>query len=702
MHVASSGRFEPEDTSTKNTLPVTLGQIADLAGVGPSAVSNWRKRFGDFPPPVASATDGRDLFSLPAVEAWLLTHGRLGPAFESERVLWQAVDILRGYFDVRGIVEVLCAALAYVYVGNGRLAGAEARRPPVDPSLGEVFAPLETVEPAPRERLVALVDALHREAIPSLIDEALALHPRFVETRTSKRLVELLIRLGLGGTTASACERIFDPAAGQGGLLLAAAKAAPPGVELAGQEINEAAWRIAMQRLLVEGHNAALALGDSLIDDANPSLRADLVLCDPPYGLEVRFPSDSPTDSRWAFGLPGTGAADYAWLQHVIHHLSPSGWGYVLLPASTLSRGGRDAKIRAQLLRRGAVEAVVALPPRVAEHTAIPLALWILRAPSDTEEPARILLVDGAGGGEQSDEPLDEGLIERIGRVVEHWRARAEVCDSDRGFAAAVPVLELLGPHTSLRPAHWVHQASEIDIVQRRRDFRSAIDAADAARLRLLTEAKIDSSRLRGDPGALAWVSVRDLLTEGRADIVRGIRVRPDDIRPSGTPILRAQDVPRESRLPTVHVDPETLPRSCPLTRPGDIIVAFVGGRLNTSVEWRGGRVPALPVQVLRLEEDWLDPALAAAFLASPSNRHLAAGASSRRAHLDLRELQLPAIPRDQIATLSEALGALTATETLAHELLAASDHARDALLDLGGYVAAGELSDIREQPRPR
>jgi N-6 DNA Methylase len=701
MHVASDARFGFIDTSTENKLPVTLGQIADLAGVGPSAVSNWRKRFDDFPRPVASATDGRDLFSLPAVEEWLLANGRLGPAFESERVLWQAVDILRGYLDARGIVEVLCAALAYVYVSDRRSAGAEDPRR-LRHSPAEVFAPLERIEPAPRERLVALVGKLHRDAIPSLIEEALALHPRFVETRTSQRLIELLVRLGLGGTTAAACERIFDPAAGQGGLLLAAAKAAPPGVELAGQEINGAAWRIAMQRLLVEGHSAALARGDSLLDDADPGLRADLVLCDPPYGLQVSFPSRPPTDSRWAFGLPGTGAADYAWLQHAIHHLSPAGRGYVLLPAGTLSRGGRDAKTRAQLVRRGAVEAVVALPSRVAEHTATPLALWILRAPSDTGKAARVLLVDATGGGEKSGEPLDEGLIERIAQVVEHWRARAEVRDADRGFAAAVPVPELLGPHTSLRPARWVRQASEIDVAQRRRDLRSAIDATDAARLRLLTEGKMDSSRLRGNPRALAWVSVRDLLAEGRADVVRGIRVRPDDIRPSGTPILRAQDVPPDSRQPTEHVDPETLPRSCQLTRPGDLAVAFVGGRLHAAVERHGGRVPALPVQVLRLEEDWLDPALAAAFLASPSNRHLAAAASSGRAHLDLRELQLPAIPRERTAALREALSALTTTETLARELLAASDRARDALLDLGGHAVADEPADVHEEPRPR
>ena len=451
MHVASSGRFGSTDTPTKSTLPVTLGQIADLAGVGPSAVSNWRKRFDDFPRPVASATDGRDLFSLPAVEAWLLAHGRLGPAFESERVLWQAVDILRGYFDIRGVVEVLCAALAYSHVSDRRPAGADTlRHARAQPSFAEIFAPLETIEPAPRERLVALVGELHRDAIPSLIDEALALHPRFVETRTSERLTELLVRLGLGGTTPAACGRIFDPAAGQGGLLLAAAKAAPPGAELAGQELNEAAWRIAMLRLLVEGHDPALALGDSLINDADPGLRADLVLCDPPYALQARFPADSPTDSRWAFGLPGNGTADYAWLQHVIHHLSPSGRGYVLLPAGTLSSGGRDAKIRAQLLRRGAVEAVVALPPRVAEHTAIPLALWILRAPSDTGKPARVLLVDGASGGEKSGEsPWTKGSSSTSGRS-SSTGARAPTCASP---IAASPQLFPCSSCSDRRPA---------------------------------------------------------------------------------------------------------------------------------------------------------------------------------------------------------------------------------------------------------
>ena len=115
-------------------------------------------------------------------------------------------------------------------------------------------------------------------------------------------------------------------------------------------------------------------------------------------------------------------------------------------------------------------------------------------------------------------------------------------------------------------------------------------------------------------------------------------------------------------------------------------------------VEERGGRVMALPVQALRLDEEWLHPAVAAAFLASPRNRLIMAETTSGSAHVDIRELQLPAIPLGEAAELQDVLNRIEATELLAHENLSASREAREALLDLGGYVAAPERLDAPDE----
>jgi hypothetical protein len=683
-----------------STPPVTLSQIAELAGVRPSAVSNWRRRFDDFPRPTASATGGRDLFLLADVEVWLARHNRLAEAKESERLMFTAGDILRSELDARQIIDVLCAALAFVF-GRGGVDGAPGsaafdRLMHDDPSAAEIFAPLATLKPETRTRLLELVGRLDHAAVPGLFDAVLARHTRFVETRTSDRLVELLVRLSVEDPTTISPDRVFDPAAGQANLLLAAAKAAGPGVELAGQEIDHAAWRIAKQRFLVEGRDATLALGNSLLEDAYPDLRAEVVLCDPPYGTRAEFSAASLADGRWAFGLPGTGSTDFAWLQHVIHHLTADGRGYVLLPTSTLSRGGREADVRAQLLRRGAVEAVVALPPRAAEHTAISLALWIVRGPREESKP-EVLLVNAASAGAKPGEPLDNAMIERVAETIGVWRMSAEVRESDRGFAAPVSVLDLLGPHATLRPGRWVHRESDLDVDQRRRDFENAVGAARAARRRL-SAVDFGTGAPPGDPRALAWISVRDLIADGRASIFRGIRLRPEDDRPSGTPVLRARDIQHGGRPPAAHVDLEKLRLRPRLTCPGDIVVSLVDGRLRTMVEERGGRVMALPVQALRLDEEWLHPAVAAAFLASPRNRMIMAETTSGSAHVDIRELQLPAIPLGEAAELQDVLNRIEATELLAHETLIASREAREALLDLGGYVAAPERLDAPDE----
>jgi hypothetical protein len=690
----------PDEYAASDAPPVTLSQIAELAGVRPSAVSNWRKRFDDFPPPTASATGGRDLFSLDAVEKWLVEHNRLAGAKESERFLFKATEILRAELDVKGIIDVVCAALAFVYVraDPDELAGGVAfdRHMLDDPAFAEPFAPLARLKAEARVHLLQLVGQLTPASIPSLFSEVLARHQRFVETRTSDRLIELLVRVGIDGRGTSAVTRVFDPAAGQASLLLAAAKVAGPGVELIGQELNHAAWRIAKQRFYVEGQGARIELGDSLLKDAFPDLRADVVLCDPPYGLKTHFSATALADGRWTFGMPGTGAADFAWLQHAIHHLTADGRGYVLLPAATLSRNGRDAEIRAQMLRQGAIEAIVALPPRAAEHTAISLALWIVRRPIDESNP-KVLLIDGTRASPRPGEPLGEALIERVAGALEVWRQDAEIREADHGFAIGVPVTDLLGPRANLRPARWVHQESQLDVEQRRRDFRSAARAASESRWQLL-EADIGTGKLMGDPSALAWISVRDLIADGRAELVRGIRLGPEDARSSGTRVLRNRSMQPGDPEPPEYADLTTLPQTPRLTRPGDIVLSLAGDDLRTFVETQGGCALALPLQALRLDEEWLDPTVAAAFLASPRNRRLLAGMAPMQAHLEVRELQLPAIPVDQVAELRKTLGQIERSEQLARDVLISSREARDALLDLGGYVATPEQPDTHHE----
>lgn len=683
----------PEPAAGRGRIPpITLGQIADLAGVGPSAVSNWRKRFEDFPPPTTSAPGGRDLFSLPAVETWLARHDRLAKERESERLLFKATDILRGELDVGGILAALCSALAYAYV-QGRREGTERDSAPYK-GLGALWGPLLMLEPPTRVRLEELVGDIEPAAVPLLMEEILARYPRqFVETRTNDRLIELLVALSLARVPGSLPLRIYDPAVGEGGLLLAVASAADVPVELVGQDTNAAALLIARQRLFVNDRDAILTRGDSLLGRSEGDVQADIVVCDPPYGSRLDPLESARANRQWVFGAPGPNS-DFAWLQHIVSRLAPEGRGYVLMPSGSLFRAGKDAKVRAALLGSGAVEAVVTLPGKVAERTAVPLALWIVRRPREGSS-GRVLLVDGAGAHPNAAEPLDEVHIERIAAAVDVWRDRGEVAEPDRSFAVAVPFGDF-GADANLMPARWGCRGYELNVEQRRREFRDAVDAAGKARRRML-DIEVDAHKLRGDPTALAWTSVGDLIAEGRAWLVRGARWRSDDASREGMQVLRPGDMGCGEESSRVYVDPAAAAsRFLPVTHRGDIVV-LAGARLETMVEEQGGRMLALPLHVLRLNEDWLDPVIAAAFLASARNRRLAKEMGSNHPSLVIPELQLPRIPADEACSLRAALDRLAVGEELARDVLTASREAREALLDLGGYVTP-RLSGAEEE----
>jgi hypothetical protein len=702
VHPRDNERPSTHTAAGTSAPPVTLSQVAELAGVRPSAVSNWRKRFVDFPEPMGSTTGGRDVFSLDAVETWLAGHNRLSDTRAHERLVFEATDILRSELDVRRITEVLCAALALAYVVDDRTALLDedfaktiGDRERVEPSLTGVFTPLEGLTPPSRRRLLELVARVDRGTIPDLFELALRRHPRFVETRTSDRLVDLLVELGIGAPTGKV-ETIFDPAAGEGNLLLAATRMAGRNAIAIGQELNEAGWRIAQQRFRVHDLGVALSLGDTLLHDAHPALQADLALCDPPYGVKVDFPGEAIADPRWQFGLPKSGISDYAWLQHIIYHLAPEGRGYILLPLRTLARRGRDAETRAHLLRRGAVEAIVALPPRAAEHTAIPLALWVVRPPNDHGETAPVLLVDAASEPGKPSEPLDAALIKRIAHTFREWRAHARVLPADRSFAAAVPVIELLGPRSSLVPAQWVSRGSTMDFQQRRRALDHAVGRIRSAHEELLS-GEIDAVQLHSEPDSLTWVSMSDLIADGRVELIRGFRLTSEDQRQEGVHVFRAHDLDSERSGERCYVDPTALRHTSKPTMSGDIIVSALSGQVKAMVDRRGGSLLALPVQALRLHGHWLDPEVAAAFLESRRNQRLA-GAAAQLVQLDLRELQLPLITLPQAAALGAVLGQLDASERLARTILSASRDARDALLDLGDRLAnAADRSHHRD-----
>ena len=679
---------------------VTVSQIADLAEVGPSAVSNWRKRFSDFPSAVQTAAGGRDLFELEGVEQWLAQHGRLASESKGKRLIFEAADSLRAEVAAGPMVEILGAALALVAVERRRTQRESEEQPSVeslltaaatvDPDLAEVFSPLREIDRRAAKRILSLVVEVDVSDLSACFDWVVSRRHQPLDAHSSDVLTGLLVTLigDEGGV-------VYDPAAGSGGFLLALwrATAGAERPRLCGQELRASAWRIARQRSLVHDVPVSLVRGDSLLEDGWPELRADVVVCDPPYSSKKSWPANSTGDPRWISGRPPA-RTDFAWLQHVAYHLSQAGRGFVFLPIGSLFRRGREADLRRELLAEGVVEAIVGLPPGSAHNTGIPLALWILRRPGGDEDRDAVLLLDSTALGSSPRAMLDSEAMTQMAEVLREWRAGQGISDQDRAFAASVPVLELLRGEVNLAPARWI--GSDLTAADRGRqeaEFAENLHDLDRSRAALAPALAIPSPA----PGRSSrqWIRI-DQLVEGRAaQIIRGVRIKPEDCVPAGAPVVRPGDVfaglagndgPR-------FVDPASIGPQVVLTMPGDVVLAAAKGRLTAVVDRQGGRVLASPLQGLRLERGSMDPEIVAAFLESPRNRRLVSG--TVLASVRLRDLEVPVLPSDEARELLASLEGLREQERLADRVGSSSRRLRELLLGLASSsFVAGDLDE--------
>jgi type I restriction enzyme M protein len=181
--------------------------------------------------------------------------------------------------------------------------------------------------------------------------------------------------------------RVFDPACGSCGLFVQSAEFVeahggnPEKISIYGQERNQATWRIGQMNLAIHGLAGEIRYteGGSLLDDAFPTLKADYVMANPPFNQSEWSTPAILEDARWAHGVPPTGNANYAWIQHFLHHLAPDGRaGFVMANGSLTTMSGGEGKIREGLIRADVVDCIVALPAQLFYTTGIPVCLWFL------------------------------------------------------------------------------------------------------------------------------------------------------------------------------------------------------------------------------------------------------------------------------------------------------------------------------------
>jgi type I restriction enzyme M protein len=266
--------------------------------------------------------------------------------------------------------------------------------------------------------------------------------------------------------------RVFDPACGSGGMFVQseAFVTAHGGhrsdISVYGQEFTDTTWRLAKMNLALRGIEANLAdrSADSFTEDLHPDLRADFVLANPPFNVSNWWDPKLADDPRWRYGVPPKGNANFAWVQHFLHHLAPGGTaGFVLANGSLSSKTGGEGTIRRNLVEADVVDCVVAMPDKLFFNTGIPVALWFVskgrHGNGHRPRVGEVLFIDARGLGRMESRRLrvlDDVDVARIADTYHAWRTVGGGYQDVPGFAKAANLAEIAEHDFVLTPGRYV------------------------------------------------------------------------------------------------------------------------------------------------------------------------------------------------------------------------------------------------------
>jgi hypothetical protein len=373
---------------------ITAAAIARLAGVGRAAVSNWRRRYPEFPRP-SGGSPTSPTFSRSEVGAWLEATGKADQLATAGRTEGGTQRTSVPAWRSDGLPETST---------RGRQPG-ETERSIADLTSGQLLARV-------------MVSLLPRSTV--------AAQPADVEDETPA---------------------VIDPACHRATLLMAVADRFGDRVRLVGQELQEAAAAMAALNLRSSAHGAPyeIHVGDSLLNDQLSMYlgAAAAVLCEPPFNLPQWPAAALTTDPRWEFGIPAPRDSELAWVQHCYAHLRPRGVAVMAVsPRACIQQSGEH--IRAALVRSGVLRQVIALPKGMGSVPDTHVHLWILQRPYGAPDHAAVRMIDLSGLGDAADVPCEFAAWDRLSG------------DADPTISRAVPRLELLDGDVNLLPSRHV------------------------------------------------------------------------------------------------------------------------------------------------------------------------------------------------------------------------------------------------------
>ncbi|MFJ8779212.1 N-6 DNA methylase [Streptomyces sp. NPDC102476] len=724
---------------------VTAAEISRIAGVTRATVSNWRRRHDDFPAPSAG-TEASPLYDLPAVQAWLRGRGHTSAASPTEE-LRTALRLLGSGSGVAARLFPLVAAASrrtpeelaeLAALPDAQLiAGAEK-------TAGELPVAVPEAEPvrygpddagAVRALLGCVREAGAQAAVDVLAERELDEGAASGVYQTPEGLALLMAQLLPAGAS-----RVLDPACGSGTLLAAAARQGAQ--ELFGQDSLPVQGRRTAVRLLLAAPEAetAIRVGDSLRADAFPDITVDAVLCNPPFADRDWGHDELAYDPRWAYGLPPRFESELAWVQHALAHLEPGGHAVMLLPPALAFRSS-GRRVRSELIRAGALRAVVSLPARAAYPLHIGLQIWVLQRPEPGgTDRTTVLFVDGEGeqrdsakGTPSATDTATGGPDTRGGsrtrrsgsssapasspsassfdwagltdRVLAQWAAFTTAPDTyadEPGVARAVPLVDLLDDVVDVTPARHVRAtAADIDpvaLARRVHELHEQLTEQVAA----LAAASESGGWQASGASAREWrtATVSDLARGGALTVLRAAAPGTRGSKGGAAPttdrlVITAQDIsagnPPSSGAVDIHAD------ATQSVAAGDVLVRAVAGGGDAAAMTRvaddrdAGALLGPNVHLLRPDPARLDPWFLAGFLGAEDNI-ASASTGSTLVHVTPGRLRVPLLPLEEQRRYGEAFRRV-------YELRAAVRRTADLAADTAATLTTGLTAGVLLPP---
>lgn len=262
--------------------------------------------------------------------------------------------------------------------------------------------------------------------------------------------------------------QIFDPACGSGGMFCQSARFVREhqgnvrDISIFGQESNPTTWKLAKMNLAIRQLEANLGKhnADSFHDDQHKALKANYILANPPFNISDWGGERLQEDVRWRYGVPPVGNANFAWLQHMLHHLNPVGGvcGTVLANGSLSSNTSNEGNIRANMVKGDVVECIVAMPSQLFYSTGIPVSLWILRRGKKEYSKGKVLFIDARKLGTMVDRKvreLSEDDIVKIASTYQNWW-KGNGYEDVKGFCKEATIEEIAAQDYILTPGRYV------------------------------------------------------------------------------------------------------------------------------------------------------------------------------------------------------------------------------------------------------